>query len=314
MKNGKIGIFGRDDDPEVELLKRRVEDLGAKATVIDLCGFPRFTRALIEDERIIFDDLDLTSLDAFYLRQMGYFSPLPEKELNKEEWADYFGKYNDYLANERETRSFTESVIQILCELRPVVNPYRAAFYHKLKAYQYWTLAASGLAVPDFAAGNDFFEIRDFLGRIPSVAKPLTGGFVSKYAPQDLDKDKESLRSHPMLAQRQISGRMLRSFVVAGRLIGTCEIVHAEGDADSRHNILAMKAYTLKPAHQPIPVKACAVLGMVFAGVDLILDEKSDTLYVLECNPAPFFRNFEAQTGLPISQELAHYLVEKAAK
>lgn len=314
MKNHRIGIIGNADDPEVELLKRRVEDLGARATVIDFSQFPHVTKASIEGETVTYDDLELTSLDAFYLRQMGYFSPIPQKELTKEEWADYYGKFNDYLAGQRETLSFTESVIQILSELRPVINPYQVAFYHRLKAYQYWTLAAGGLAVPEFMAGNDFFGMHEFLGRVPSVVKPLTGGFVSRYSPQDLARDKDSLRKRPILLQREITGRMLRSFVLGGRLVGTCEIISKEGEADSRREILAMKIFSLTPAHQAIPIKACKVLGMIFAGVDLLLDEKSDTLHVLEANPAPFFRNFEVQTGLPISQELARYLVEEAAK
>jgi hypothetical protein len=53
---------------------------------------------------------------------------------------------------------------------------------------------------------------------------------------------------------------------------------------------------------------------MIFAGVDLMLEATTGNLYLPECNPAPLFRNFEAQSGLPISQALASYLVEEATK
>lgn len=317
MKNRKIGIFGREDDPEVELLKARVEDLGAEATIIDLIGFPKVTTGLLAGfatgKAVVYDHQDLAQFDAFYLRQMSYFSPLPQTELSAEEWAEQYGRYNDYIAAEREKASFTESVIEILSEMRPMVNPYRAAFYHKLKPYQYCVLASRGLPVPDFRAGNDYFELARFAGEAPSVVKPLVGGFVKRCTPETLAQDRESLRWRPLMVQRLIAGRALRSFVVGGRLVGTCETVYADQDVDSRHNVLAMRAFELGTEDARLPVAACDALGMLFAGVDMILEEASKRLYVLECNPAPFFRNFEVQTGLALSRELARYLVEEAA-
>lgn len=312
MKNTSIGIFGREDDPEVDLLKRRIEDLGARATIIDLCGVPKSTKAVLDLGAVRFDDVDLGQMDAFYLRQMGYFSPLPQKEFTREEWADHFDRFNDRLAEAREAMSFNESLIEILSELKPMVNPYRAAFYHKLKPYQYCTLAAQGLKVPSFQAGNDFFEITRFVGATPCVVKPLVGGLVRPISAADLDKERETLRRRPVLVQQLIKGKALRSFVVGERLVGTCETVYGETDVDSRQNVVAMRQFDLSREHAEVPVRACRALGMLFAGVDMIIDDKSGELYVLECNPAPFFRNFEVQTGLPLSQELARYLVEEA--
>jgi len=314
VKNRRIGLIGNDDDPEVELLKQRIEDLGAQAVVLDFTQFPRFTLASLSDIRIRYDDIDLASLDAFYLRQLSYFSPFPQKQLTEEEWADYFEKFNTYITNEREVMSFSESVVQILNELKPVVNPYETAFYHKLKVFQYWKLAGCGLEVPEFIAANDVFAMREFVKRFPAVAKPLTGGFVTRFPEAALEAAREDLRKRPVLVQREITGRMLRSFVLAGRLIGTCETISAPGEADSRRDVVAMKPYDLEPRQRDVPVRACQALGMIFAGVDLLVDEASGKVYVLECNPAPFFRNFEAQTGLPVSQALARYLVEEARK
>jgi predicted ATP-grasp superfamily ATP-dependent carboligase len=314
VKNKKIGLVGQHGDPGVELLKRRVEDLGAVATIVDFRPFPNFAKTFLKTGTLVYDGIDLTSMDAFYLRQLGYFSPLPQQELSKEEWVGYYEKFNDYMTNEREVMSFKESVIQILCDLKPVINPYRTAFYHKLKANQYWKLASEGLPVPEFIAGNEFFEMRGFVAATRSVIKPMVSGFVNAYTASDLDRDRETLRKRPVILQRQIPGRMLRSFVLGDGVIGTCEIVHEKSDADSRRNIVAMRAFALDRDQELIPVKACQALGMIFAGVDLILEERSGELYVLECNPAPLFRNFEAQTGVPVSQELAAYLVEEAVR
>ena len=312
MKNRRIGLVGLHDDPQVDLLKRRVEDLGARADIIDFWHFPKFSQARISADTIVYDGLDLTSLDAFYLRQLGYFSPLPQREFTPDEWMAQYGKFNDYMTNEREVLSFRESIIQILCRIRPVVNPYQAAFYHKLKAYQYVKLNSSGLPVPEFVAGNDFFRLREFLDEGESVVKPLTAGYVNHFEVADLEASRPMLRDRPVILQREIKGSMLRSFVLGGSLVGTCQIIHGD-DADSRRNIEAMRVFELPDAMEWIPVKACEALGMLFAGVDLLLDHAADKLYVLECNPSPMFRNFEAQTGLPISERLAHYLVEEVS-
>ena len=312
MKNSKIGIIGRYDDPQVEILKQRVEDLGATATIIDFWHLPKFSKTFIGDDAVVYDGIDLAALDAFYLRQIGYFSPLPQKQFTEEEWAAQFERFNDYMTNERELMSFKESVIQILSELKPVVNPYRTAFFHKLKAYQYRVLAMNGLSVPGFIAGNEYFTMREFLAAGDSVIKPMTGGLVNDYGTADLERDRDTLRERPVLLQRRIRGRMLRSFVIGDRLIGTCEIASGRDDADSRRNITGMSSFDLSSEHAAIPVKACKALGMIFAGVDLMLEDRSKKLYVLECNPSPLYRSFEAQTGLPISTSLAAYLVQEA--
>jgi glutathione synthase/RimK-type ligase-like ATP-grasp enzyme len=314
VKNRNIGLIGQYDDPGLELLKRRIEDMGAEATVVDFWHFPNFAKSSISGDKLVYDGVDLTSMDAFYLRKLGYFSPLPQKHFTEEEWAEQYEKFNDYMTNEREVVSFKESVVQILCELRPVVNPYETAFFHKLKPNQYWHLAARGLPVPDFIAGNDFFELRDFASKSNALAKPLTGGFVGPCPPDRLESMRDDLRKRPVILQKRIEGRMLRTFVLGGEAVGTCEIVHREGDADSRKNILAMEVFDLAEDQVSVPIEACRALGMIFAGVDLMLEHKTGKVYVLECNPAPLFRNFEAQSGLPISQALASYLVEEAEK
>jgi glutathione synthase/RimK-type ligase-like ATP-grasp enzyme len=314
VKNKKIGLIGQSDDPGLEILKRRIEDLGAEASFVDFWHFPAFANTHLGPDTVVYDGVDLTAMDAFYLRKLGYFSPLPRKHFTKEEWAAHYEKFNEHMTNEREVASFKESVIQILCELRPVVNPYETAFFHKLKANQYRHLAVHGLPVPEFIAGNDYFELREFASANEALLKPLTGGFVSACTASELEKHREDLRKRPIMLQKRIEGRMLRTFVLGGRAIGTCEIVHDRGDVDSRRNIVAMEAFDLTPEQERMPIEACRCLGMLFAGVDLMLESSSGRLFVLECNPAPQFRNFEAQSGIPVSRALASYLVEEATK
>lgn len=307
----KIGLIGRRDDPEVELLKARIEDLGAIATEIDFWHYPKFTSSAFDLGRIIYDGIDLMEFDAFYLRQMGFFSPIPEKQYTREEWENLYEKFNDQIASDREVLSYKESVIQLLETMRPVINPYLCAFYHKLKPFQYWKLASSGIDVPEFIAGNDFWTFKERVSKGQWIVKPLTGGYVSLLDSDSLDKIKPSLRQKPIIAQVRVSGRMLRIFVLDEAIIASCELVHDQSVADARSGLIAIKRFDLPKGLEEVPIKACKALGMIFAGVDLMLgsDEKA---YVLECNPAPMFRSFEVQTGAEISKSLAKYLVEVA--
>jgi glutathione synthase/RimK-type ligase-like ATP-grasp enzyme len=56
-------------------------------------------------------------------------------------------------------------------------------------------------------------------------------------------------------------------------------------------------------------VTAARHWGLTFAAVDFMIDAASGRHLLLECNSAPFFVNFEKQTGLPITAELAGFLV-----
>ncbi len=312
MKNRTIGIIGMHDDPDVELLKSRIEDLGARARIINFWHLPRFATLMITADSIVYDGINLMELDAFYLRQVGYFSPLPEKPLSREEWEEYYEKFNEHLANERENLSLREAAVRILSDVKPVINPYWTAFFHKIKVHQYHLLASKGLPVPKFVAGNDFGTCKDFLSENPSILKPLVGGYVKAYDAQTLEAERENLRKKPILIQQRIKGKMLRSFVIDNRVIGTCELVHTDEHVDSRVDIVEIRNFDLPESEQRIAIEATRALGMIFAGVDLILEEDSGKIYVLESNPAPLFRNFEAQAGVPVSQELADFLVNEA--
>ncbi|MGQ9810406.1 MAG: ATP-grasp domain-containing protein [bacterium] len=307
----RIGLIGRHDDPEVQLLKARIEDLGATATAIDFWHYPKFTSSTLDLETIVYDGIDLTEFDAFYLRQIGFFSPIPEKEYTKQEWEELYGKFNDQIANDREVLSYKESLIQLLGNIRPIINPYICAFYHKLKPLQYWKLISSGLKVPEFIAGNDFSTLKDQVEKADWVIKPLTGGFVSFLDRESLLRIKPTLRQKPVIAQKRVSGKMLRVFVLGESIIVSCELVHEPSSADARLSLIAIKRFDLPANIEGIPIRACKALGMVFAGVDIILESENQA-YVLECNPAPIFRSFEVQTGVEISKALANYLLEVA--
>ncbi len=308
----RIGLIGGHEDPEVELLKARIEDLGAIAVEIDFWHYPKFTSSILELERIEYEGMNLLEFDAFYLRQMGFFSPIPEKQYTKQEWEELYEKFNDQIANDREVLSYKESVIQIIETMRPVINPYLCAFYHKLKPLQYWKLASSGLEVPKFVVGNDYWTLKEHIEKNQWVVKPLTGGYVALLDSDSLESIRPSLRQKPIIAQLRVSGRMLRVFVLGESIIASCEIVHDASSADARLGITAIKRFDLPKSVEEIPIRACKALGMVFAGVDIIL-ESENKAYVLECNPAPLFRSFEVQTGIEISKALAKYLLEVAS-
>ena len=59
--------------------------------------------------------------------------------------------------------------------------------------------------------------------------------------------------------------------------------------------------------------RAAAVLGLVFAAVDLEVEEDGAP-WVIDVNPAPMFAGFESRTGLDVAGPLARVLVETARR
>ncbi len=50
-------------------------------------------------------------------------------------------------------------------------------------------------------------------------------------------------------------------------------------------------------------------LDLLWTGIDLRLTPEGDYVF-LEANPSPMFLGFERQTGLPLTESLAHLLCQ----
>ena len=312
MARKRIGIFGPHTDADVQELKAKIEDRGGEARVIDLGLFPSVVKASITIDRVIFDGMNLLDFDGFYLRRVAGMWPLPRKEFSREEWADFYEKFNDYMANIRAILSFKHSLVRILCERKLVINPYNSWGYHHLKLHQLWILKENGFKVPGFKAGNNYFNLKSFLEGKEAVQKPFIKGQVQRANLAGLEATRDNLRKKPIIYQEFIRGRSIRAFVLGDELILACELPHKEKGVDASEHIEYMKKIDLPPEMEDEIVRAAKTFGMIFSGVDLQWDQSSGEYYFLECNSAPFFRPYDTQVGADIGGKLAQFLLERS--
>jgi RimK family alpha-L-glutamate ligase len=112
--------------------------------------------------------------------------------------------------------------------------------------------------------------------------------------------------------QRMIDhgGRDIRAFVVGGRVIAAIER-HAP-DGDWRTNLArggAATAVTLPAEWSEMAVRAAAIVGAEYAGVDL-LPSRDGRVYVLEVNGIPGWQGLERATGVDVAGAIVDQLTD----
>jgi len=105
-------------------------------------------------------------------------------------------------------------------------------------------------------------------------------------------------------------GADIRAFVVGGRVIGAIE----RRSTGWRTNLARggkAKPVLLAEDLRLLAVRAAAVIGADYAGVDLLTDRDGQA-YVLEVNGIPGWKGLQEATGLDIAGELFDYLASSA--
>jgi glutathione synthase/RimK-type ligase-like ATP-grasp enzyme len=114
------------------------------------------------------------------------------------------------------------------------------------------------------------------------------------------------------MVQERIQGDNVRAFVIGKTCVTAAEIVPKEGaEVDSRRGLSRLTRVELPASAAENAVAAAARWGMTFGAVDFMRDAATGAYYVLECNSAPFFVNFEATSGVDISGMLATHLLSR---
>lgn len=107
-------------------------------------------------------------------------------------------------------------------------------------------------------------------------------------------------------------GRDIRALVVGGRVVGAMRRTARVGEFRSNiHRGGAGSVVPLSAEFQSVAVKACAVMGLQVAGVDLL--ESKDGPKVIEVNSSPGFEGLEEATGKDIAREILDYAVTYAS-
>lgn len=164
---------------------------------------------------------------------------------------------------------------------------------------------------------NDAFIRRatEVLG-LPVIIKEAYGSFGQQvYLANTFDEAKriiEKINYKDCLFQQYItesSGRDIRINVIGGKAVAA---MLRYNDGDFRSNITnggQMKAATPTAEQSEIAIRACEILGLDFAGVDVLIGENGKP-FVCEVNSNVHFKSAYECTGIDMSELVLKYILE----
>jgi RimK family alpha-L-glutamate ligase len=109
-------------------------------------------------------------------------------------------------------------------------------------------------------------------------------------------------------------GRDIRAFVVDGRVLGAIERRVPEGEW--RTNVSrggTARAVTLPAGWEQMAMRAAAVVGTDYAGVDL-LPGRDGQVFVIEVNGIPGWQGLQQATGLDVAGAIADVTIARASQ
>lgn len=305
----RVGIFGTDDDPQVEAVRRELHALGAEVVLIHSDALEDEQPISERDGRFTYRGDDLTDLEGFYVRSI----PLPFAQAAVRDDAvvlheDWFIRF----MQQRERASFFVAWLLSLQDRGArLINPPHAASVLQYKPFQLHALRKVGARVPKTLITNDPHAVRAFAQELGDVIfKPLMGGAVTRSLADLAAGELDAVSASPVIFQERIPGDDVRVMLVGDEVVSSVIIrtptphldfrddpVYARGDAH-------YEDVTVPPevvAHARTASRAC---GLVFAGVDLKRTPAGEWVF-LELNSSPIYLDVERKRGHPISRAIA---------
>lgn len=163
-------------------------------------------------------------------------------------------------------------------------------------------------------------QVEKILG-YPMVIKECYGSFgMQVYLAenrQELERRSWNLAGTPFIYQKylaQSSGRDVRLQVVGDRVVAA--MLRYSQNGDFRANITnggSMQKYEPAPSECRLALQVCRVLGLDFAGVDLLFDRGEDQPagVVCEVNSNAHFKNIYSCTRINVAEHIMGYIAQK---
>ena len=196
------------------------------------------------------------------------------------------------------------------------------------KPRQLLAAKAAGFMVPDAIVTNDIAVADTFIGRGPSVAKPLREALLdgetervifTNRVTQASARDARAFAAAPMIIQREIIKHADVRVTVVGSVV-LAAAIYSQGAAEAEVDWRAA-------SEQDLPYQAIDLPGFVraqcialaahfelgFGAIDLVWD-RDDAFWFLEINPNGQWAWIENRTGLPITATIVDALMDIAER
>jgi len=197
-----------------------------------------------------------------------------------------------------------------------VVNPVAAFQRARNKYSTIFTLAKAGVPVPrTYVTEMAHWIYRTSRDLKQTVYKPIVGslGFgLMKFSDPDLAfnayKTLEQL-GQPLYVQEYLEkpGRDIRAFVIGEDI--KASIYRIATPDEWRTNVAQggkAEPIQLSGELQELALKAAKILGLIYAGVDILETENGPVL--LEVNGAPSWQGLQGATGMDIAEQLVRFM------
>jgi len=150
------------------------------------------------------------------------------------------------------------------------------------------------------------------------VVKPLFGSLgagMARVSDRDVAyrvfRALEVARSVYYLQEFIPHGNMdIRAFVVGGRAVASMRRV-AEDWKTNISGGAKPEPHELEEDHAEISVRASEVLGLEYAGVDLLRSDRDGSVYVVELNSTPGWQALQSVTGRSITALIVDHLLSR---
>jgi glutathione synthase/RimK-type ligase-like ATP-grasp enzyme len=211
-------------------------------------------------------------------------------------------------------RAFHDTLTRWM-EIAPgrVVNRCAPMASNGSKPYQTQLIRRHGFRIPETLITSDPELVKDFHarhGRIIYKSISSVRSIVQEFTAADEDR-LENLRWCPAQFQAFVDGTNLRVHTVGDEVFATAACTDATDYryASSQSGAPAeLREAELSDELAEKCVNLSRALDLAFAGIDLKVTPDNE-VYCFEVNPSPGFSYYEGNTGQPISEAVARYLM-----
>jgi len=287
-------VYGRDPDVNVKQLIKASQKLGFEtipASIMDLSA------SVSHDTSSFFvKDRKITGLEVCLTRSLG---PGTLEQINRR---------IDFMEHLELSGTF-------------VVNPVYAFRRARDKYATMNTLAKAGLPIPKTFVTENALQAYRFAKHFTNiVCKPMIGSMgygVMRFSNLDLAYNAFRLLeriNQPIYLQEYLQKprRDLRAFVIGDQVLAAIHRISPPGHWKTN---LAQggkaKAAKLTHAIKELAIKATQIIGLEYAGVDIV--ETSKGPIILEVNSSPSWQGLQRTTGVKVADHLIKYVTEKVA-
>jgi len=193
----------------------------------------------------------------------------------------------------------------------------------KLRSLQLMAKENIGMPITGFAHSPDATDdLIKLVGGAPLVIKLLEGtqgvGVVlaeTKKASQSVIQAFRGLQANIIVQEyiKESSGEDIRCIVVGDRVVASIKRQAEPGEFRSNlHRGGKATSVKISKEERALAIKAAKVMGLKFAGVDMLRSERGPL--IMEVNSSPGLEGVEKATGLDIASTVIQYIVKEASK